>query len=53
MEKPQTIVAKVMAKGDLNQSKLAKLLGVTQGAVNHWMSGANNPSRANMEALNG
>ena len=51
MEKPQTIVAKVMAKGDLNQSKLAKLLGVTQGAVNHWMSGANNPSRTNMEAL--
>lgn len=51
METPQKMVAQVLAKGNINQTSLAKLLGVTQGAVNHWLTGANNPSRTNMEAL--
>jgi transcriptional regulator with XRE-family HTH domain len=45
-------INKVMGKGNLNQHGLSKLLGVTQGAVNHWLMGRANPSKINMEALN-
>jgi len=51
MKKPQRLVAHVMSKGKINQEQLGKLLGVTGGAVSHWLNGNNNPSATNLEGL--
>lgn len=55
METPQTpavqLLTKVMGDGNLSQTQLARVLRVTPGAVNHWLTGRHNPSSSHLEAL--
>lgn len=35
----------IMARHDLNQSQMARLLGVPQGTIGNWMGGTRSPNK--------
>lgn len=45
------IISDVMGQGNLTQKSLGALLGVTQGSVNHWLTGRAKPSKINLDAI--
>ncbi len=45
------ILTDIMADKDLNQSSLAKLIGIKQSQVSEWLSGKSKPGYDNIKAL--
>ncbi len=45
------ILKELMLDNDLNQVKLAKLVGVRQGQVSEWLNGKSKPGYDSLKAL--
>jgi transcriptional regulator with XRE-family HTH domain len=51
MTRDQLKIIRLLKKLDISQAELAEVLGVTRGAVCHWVNGVTNPSKTVMKLI--
>jgi DNA-binding transcriptional regulator YiaG len=51
MTRDQLKIIRLLKKLDISPEKLAEVLGVTRGAVYHWINGRTNPSKPVMKLI--
>jgi DNA-binding transcriptional regulator YiaG len=51
MTRDQLKIIRLLKKLDISPEKLAEVLGVTRGAVYHWVKGRTNPSKPVMNLI--